>query len=143
MPRGQRDKLTPQRQQALVDRIKAGAHYETAAKSAGIGYVTFRRWMMRGETAESGRFRDFYDAITQAEHEAELRAIATWVQQMPQDWRAARDFLERRFPDRWGKRVSHGFDQSQPLRVQMTREEQLQGLASLIQEIENEQHIEH
>ena len=143
MPRGRTDKLTPARQQALVERIKAGAPYETATKSIGIGYTTFRRWMLRGEAAESGRFRDFYEAITQAEHECEVRMIAQWQGQMPKDWRAIRDFLERRFPDRWGKRVSHGFDPSQPLKVQMTREEQLQGLASLIEEIEKEQYVEH
>jgi hypothetical protein len=33
---------------------------------------------------------------------AEVRAVALWSKAMDTDWRAARDFLGRRFPERWG-----------------------------------------
>ena len=45
---------------------------------------------------------EFLEAVTRAEAEAELRMIAQWQAQIPRDWRAARDFLARRFPKRWG-----------------------------------------
>jgi hypothetical protein len=32
-----------------------------------------------------------------------MQAVAIWQRAMPDDWRAAQMFLERRHPDRWGK----------------------------------------
>jgi hypothetical protein len=34
-----------------------------------------------------------------------MRLVALWQQHIPENWQAARDFLERRFPQRWGRRV--------------------------------------
>ncbi len=96
-------KLTPEVQKRLVEAIKAGNYYEAACGFAGIGYSTFRRWMIRGEKAKSGKYRQFWEAVTRAELEAEVRMVAQWQKHMPEDYRAIRDFLERRFPDRWGR----------------------------------------
>jgi len=30
--------------------------------------------------------------------------VALWQKHMPEDYRAIRDFLERRYPDRWGRK---------------------------------------
>lgn len=103
MPRGRPSKLTPERQKKLVDAIRAGNYYETACTYAGIEYQTFRNWMVAGEQASRGKYFDFFEAITRAESEAEARAVALWQKAMPEDWRAAQMFLERRHPDRWGK----------------------------------------
>ena len=56
-----------------------------------------------GEEAKRGKYREFWEAVTRAELEAEARLVAQWQQHMPNDYRAIRDFLERRFPERWGK----------------------------------------
>ena len=58
--------------------------------------------MQKGETAKSGKFREFFEAVTRAEYEVEVRMVALWQKHMPEDYRAIRDFLERRYPDRWG-----------------------------------------
>jgi len=60
--------------------------------------------MQKGEVAKSGKFREFFEAITRAEYEAEVRMVALWQKHMPEDYRAIRDFLERRYPDRWGRK---------------------------------------
>lgn len=101
--RGRPSKLTPERQKKLVDAIRAGNYYETACTYAGIDYTTFRLWMQKGEAREAKKYSDFFEAITRAEAEAESRAVALWQKAMPDDWRAAQMFLERRHPDRWGK----------------------------------------
>ena len=103
MPAGRPSKLTPERQKKLVDAIRAGNYYETACTYAGIEYQTFRNWMTAGEQATRGKYFGFFEAITRAEAEAESRAVALWQKAMPDDWRAAQMFLERRHPDRWGK----------------------------------------
>ena len=96
-------KLTLERQAKLVDAIRQGHYYETACAYAGISYQTFRNWMQQGEAAKSGRYFEFFEAITRAEAEAEDRAVQIWQAAMATDWRAAQMFLERRHPDRWGK----------------------------------------
>jgi transposase len=106
-------KLTPEVTKRLTEAIRAGNYYEAACGYAGIHYSTFRKWMQKGETAKSGKFREFFDIITRAEYEAEVRMVAQWQKHMPDDYRAIRDFLERRYPDRWGRRnlnIEHSGD---------------------------------
>lgn len=101
---GRPSKLTPKVQQKLVDAIKSGNYYDAACSYAGIDYSTFRRWMEKGEQQRKGKFRDFCEAIKKAEAEAEIRIVALWQKQIPENWQAARDFLERRYPERWGRK---------------------------------------
>lgn len=100
---GRPSKLIPAVRKKLIDMIKAGNYYETACTYAGIDYSTFRKWMKKGEHAKSGNYFEFFHEVTRAEAEAEARMIAQWQAQIPQDWRAARDFLARRHPERWAQ----------------------------------------
>lgn len=98
---GRPSKLTPAVKQRLLDAIRAGNYYEAACVYAGIGETTFYRWMERGEKASSGEYREFWESVKRAEAEAEARVVALWQQEIPGNWQAARDFLARRFSDRW------------------------------------------
>ena len=60
----------------------------------------------------------FLEAVRQAEAEAEARIVLQWQKAMPEDWRAAQAFLERRYPERWGKKETHvveGGDKNKPI----------------------------
>jgi hypothetical protein len=107
MPRGRPCKLTPELQQRLCDALAAGNYYQAACGYAGISYKVFREWMVKGEKAKSGQFRDFREAVTKAKTEAEVAVVAFWRAQLPSDWRACRDFLARRYPQRWGPMQRH------------------------------------
>jgi hypothetical protein len=48
----------------------------------------------------------FADRVEAANLAAERRITELWVAAIPADWRAARDFLERRFPQRWRRPVT-------------------------------------
>ena len=74
---------------------------QAAARSAGVSESTFHRWMSRGEQEQSGPFRAFREAVVLAESEAEVYAVAILRRAMPEDWRAALAYLERRHPSRW------------------------------------------
>jgi transposase len=99
---GRPTKLTPEVQKRICDAIKAGNYYEAAAAYADVDYRTFRNWMERGEKAGSGIYFQFFQSVARAEAEAEVRIVAQWQQQIPENWAAARDFLARRHPERWG-----------------------------------------
>lgn len=95
-------KLTPEVQQKLCDAVRAGNYFCAACAYAQVSYPAFRVWMKRGSTASSGRYRAFVDAVKKAQADSELAITALWQAQIPQNWQAARDFLARRFPRRWG-----------------------------------------
>lgn len=101
---GQPTKLTPERTERLLQAIRAGNYYDAACAYAGIGYSTFREWIVRGEKAKTGKYAEFAEAVKKAELDAETRLVAQWQQHMPEDWKAIATFLERRHPDKWGRR---------------------------------------
>ena len=102
---GRRSKLTAELQEKIVRVIRAGNYAYIAAEYAGIGQTTFYRWLEQGEAQETGPYRDFREAVKAAEREAEIRAVATVQQHMATSWQAAMTYLERKFPNRWGRRL--------------------------------------
>ncbi len=107
-------KLTKERQDAIVSKIKNGVWLATAAVASGISEPTFWRWMRAGEPhpdPETGRiiypskqFRDFRDSVTRARAEAETIVTLHIIKQSQGgNSRASMFFLERSFRDRWGK----------------------------------------
>lgn len=119
-PGGRPSSLTPEVTKKLLDAIRMGNYYNAACAYAGINYDTFRRWMGKGEQAKSGEFYEFFVLVGNSEHEAEARIVGLWVKQIPEDWHAAQAFLERRYPDRWGKKetkIIEGGDEDKPIRL--------------------------
>jgi len=112
---GRPTKLNPTIEKRILEALRDGATYRSACAYAGIDYKTFRSWMLKGEGKRSGKFRRFWEAVQKAEHEAEMKCIKAWVSKIDEDWRAAKEFLERRFPEEWGRAVS--ITQESPFRV--------------------------
>lgn len=102
---GRKSKLTEERQERILQAIRAGNYIETAALHAGISEGTFHRWMQEGERAKTGKKREFYEAVKKARADAETRTVAIISNAMPTSWQAAAWWLERSFPDRWGRNV--------------------------------------
>ncbi len=117
---GRPSKLTPEVQEKICQAIREGNYYEAACAYAGIGYSTFRMWMVKGEKAKSGKYREFVEAVKRAEYEAEARLVAQWQKHMPENWQAIATFLERRYPQRWGKRLDVKQDINQKVQGQVT-----------------------
>jgi transposase len=99
---GRPDKLTDELKARLLEAVRAGVPVEVAAEYAGISRSTYYRWLSLAE--EDDRFRAFRDEVRTAEAEAEVHATATLRKAMGDDWRAALAYLERRHPERWGRR---------------------------------------
>ena len=91
--------------QLLLAAIQEGSYLETACKLAGLSKVTVYDWIKRGETGEEPH-ATFLNALQKAEAQAEhemVRAVRK-AGQKEAFWAAAATHLERRHPDRWGKR---------------------------------------
>lgn len=78
----------------ICDLISKGVPFAAAASGSGIHISTLHRWRKERE--------EFCEMIDQAVGVSEARLITEIS--VNEDWRAKAWVLERRFPDRWGKR---------------------------------------
>jgi len=67
------------------------------------------------QAVEEGRedmYSVFYLRVKEAEACAEIYAVEAWRSHLDRDWRACKDYLARRFPDRWAdqRRVTIGVE---------------------------------
>jgi len=103
-------KLTPERQEKIIQAILAGNYLETAAEYAGIGRETVYEWIARGEgrgkrgAKNNLMFTRFACAVREAIAQAEVRAVDIIQEGFANDPKLALDYLARRHPERWGKR---------------------------------------
>jgi hypothetical protein len=136
---GRPSNLTPEVQEKIVTAIRAGNYAQVAAVYAGITERTYYRWMELGEQARGGRYLQFFQAVKAAEGEAEVRAVAIIQKKMPDDWRAAMAYLERKHPKRWGRRVdvTSGDEPLKPIPVEIqSAEEAREALRAMGVEVE-------
>jgi transposase len=90
-------KRTPELERRLLDALRAGNTRRAACAYAGVEQHTFQRWLLR--------FAHFAQAIEKAEADAAVRNVAI-IQQAARDgtWTAAAWWLERRYPEDYGRR---------------------------------------
>lgn len=113
---GRHTKLTKPRHEGIVRMIASGSYSEIAARANGVGPSTFYAWMKRGENAEvddkgkpidfdDERYVEFREAVKEAEAKAEVLAVGR-IQQAAASgtWTASAWYLERKYPDRWGRK---------------------------------------
>jgi transposase len=101
-------KLTPERQCAICDAIRAGVRPEIAAAYNGAGARTYYRWMALGRAANAEPvYQEFLEAVELALAEWEARDVLLIGEAAKDDWHAAAWRLERRLPKVYGKRERH------------------------------------
>ena len=93
--------------------VRAGCTYAIAARAAGIDQSTYHNWEARwrrareagGEVPEA--LGAFFDALEIARAEGEVFHAANIHRVAEVDWKASGWLLERRHPERWGRRDRH------------------------------------
>lgn len=96
--------LTPALQRKIVAMVRDGCSPEIAARAAGIAASTYYLWRAKGREQTDTAYSEFSEAIENAIAECEARALRVIQRAAPKNWQAAMTMLERRFPDRWGRR---------------------------------------
>jgi len=102
---GRRLHLTPELTRRICDAIGQGNYVAVACEVSGIARTTFYGWMRRGKAAKSGPYAEFVAAVLQAEAEAETYYVGVVHRAAAWNWQAAMTWLERKHPDRWGRRA--------------------------------------
>ena len=109
----------------ISNKIKVGIYAKVAARTEGIHEDTFYRWKAagkeirkrvvnkEGETIEEEFDKlneteklkyEFYESLGQSDAEAETVLIAKIQRATDDDWKAALQILQRRFPKRWASK---------------------------------------
>ncbi len=90
-------------QSVMVEAIEGGNYATTAAEAAGIGKSTHYEWMEKGEQGIEP-YAEYADAIKKAEAIAESNAVKVIKAASLENWTAGAWYLERKFPDKWGRK---------------------------------------
>lgn len=118
MPGGRPTKFTPERVERFLTAIKAGHYRNTACDYAGISFQTLRNWIKIAEGPDAPpEYLEFLDSLKKAEADAEvfdlalIRRAATGEKDettgeylVKPQWQAAAWRLERKNPEKWGRR---------------------------------------
>lgn len=140
-PRGRPSAFNQERAERLINAVRAGNYYATAAAYAGISYSTLRRWILKSEDADAPpEYIAFREALEKARADAEVAALAK-IQKASNEgaWQAAAWYLERSHPDRWGKREQNRLEITGegggPVRVVGGFEMDVSGMSALAQRL--------
>ena len=100
--KGRKSKLTPELIVKISTEIENGSYQKVAARKCGVGESTFYAWMEKAEAGVGGQFQELMEAVKNASAVAESRAIQTIL--ADDSWQSKAWYLERRFPERWGRK---------------------------------------
>jgi hypothetical protein len=110
----------------ICDNLRGGCYAVTACARAGIPESDYYDWLQKGRAGKQP-YLEFLESVKKAEAEAEAAAIGTVLRvgldpENP-NWQAAMTYLERRYPDRWGRRnrVDTGNADAKPFVVKVVR----------------------
>ena len=117
---GRPPSLTDDVREQIVKLVEAGNYIETAVLCVGVSRSSYKNWMRWGAKQETGIYRQFFNAVRKAEALAEARAIVRVRQAGQKWWQAEAWYLERKYPDRWG-RYDRGAADKQPETISETR----------------------
>lgn len=140
-------KLNEKMKEDLIKLIAAGNYIETAAAFSGIAHMTLRNWIRRGEREiqrlsedpevrpikSETPFKELAESIRKAQAESEMRDVMLIGKAASEQWQAAAWRLERRYPDRWGKKERHELTGANggPMQFEEIRERLIRKLGDL------------
>ncbi len=100
--RGRRTKLTPGVLEMAIRLTLRGNYRHVVARALGVHPATFRAWMRTGGKFPDGIYGRLRRGMMKAEA-AEIRMLALITEAARDDAKYACWFLERRWPQRWGR----------------------------------------
>lgn len=123
---GRKTKLTKELIKEAEKLLRAGNYAVTVCEYLGIHESTWYKWLQEGATANQGLKRELFESVKKAESTAEIRNVNIIQKAAEDDWRAAMTYLERKFPDRWGRKerveasIEHSGKNGGPIKTEQT-----------------------
>ncbi len=99
---GRPPKLTRELIERIAGTVRVGCYLDSAARVHGVAKATYHVWMKRGHEQKRGIYRDFVDALLEAQAQADERDHAIIANAaMKGEWKAAVEHLRLRNPTRY------------------------------------------
>lgn len=95
--------FTEETRKLILDAVLKGNYRKDAVRAAGVSIGTLRLWMGIGRKEKQGPYFDFMTAIEKAEIAVKSKCVEGVLSQGEQDARFYQWYLERKFPEDWGK----------------------------------------
>lgn len=130
-------KFTPEVCGRILEATRLGATRRAAAAAGGVSESQLYHWVRDGRLDPASEYADFARAFDLADGEAELRLTAVFRRAAQTDWRAALEFLSRRFPYEWG-REAKPYDEARFL----SEDERARSLAEALRKFNARRHTE-
>lgn len=112
MRSGVYSKLTPKMEARILDGLYKGAYLSVIARAVHIRPETLRSWIKRGRDEirkadeenrpPEGLHAEFVLKVDAVDAQVEVEVIEDWRNQTKGDFRAAQNFLAKRYRKRWG-----------------------------------------
>lgn len=104
---GSAPKLTPELAEKIFIAIRQGSTLESASAYAGVARSTFKDWCAKGrKPGARDPYKGFVTGLDEALATFEVAAVAQIAKAGQEgEWQASAWRLERRFPDRYGRRT--------------------------------------
>lgn len=104
---GPASKITPEVVEKILQAVRTGSSVEAAALYAGVPRQTFFDWLKKGRSGPHAYkpYRDLALSLDEALGVFEANANALIAKAAHEQWQAAAWQLERKFPDRYGRRT--------------------------------------
>lgn len=116
-------KLNRQVIEQLVAVLEKGVYLETAAAYVGVHKDTFYDWLKRGRRDITAGRRSLYREVVEAVEKAMAKFEVDGIDRLAveEQWQATAWRLERRFPDRYGRRtrLEHTGDGGGPVQMRI------------------------
>lgn len=153
---GRKSKITSEVIKRICEIISVGNYANIACQSVNISEQTYYTWLQRGRAekeriekleaqgldilpSKEGIYLEFLDAVKKAESDAEVMAVMHIRTAMPNQWQAAAWYLERKFPDRYGRReknINYNIDATDKIDLSSLSDEELATLEALTEKAE-------
>lgn len=93
---------------AVVKNLREGAYLETSAAAAGIDRFTLRVWLKKGNREDRRKldtpYARFARRVRTAQAQAEMDDVRVIRDARSESWQAAAWRLERKYPERYGRK---------------------------------------
>lgn len=126
---GRPTKLTPKLIDQICQVVANGNYIQTACQIVNISKPTYYDWLKRGgedqQTGIETVYSSFLNAIKKAEADSEAKMVEVirQVATEKKEWLPAMTYLERRHPDRWGRKDRSKVDITERKAVTITHVE--------------------
>lgn len=105
--RGQPTLFTDERRKRILEAVAEGHYRVDAAELVGIHPTTLHGWLRKGRKEKAGEYFNFFIAIVNAESTVKTKCIKGVLDAGAQDSRNYQWYLERKFPEQWGRDRLH------------------------------------